>query len=619
MRMVINRNHSHFFCNFDLLFNKNFCMKYIIAITAFFFSVTILNAQPKRELRGAWVATVSNIDWPSSSSVSVAQQQAEIITILNDHKTTGINAIYLQVRGECDAIYPSTIEPWSRIFGTNIPNYDPLQFWIDECRKRGMEFHAWFNPYRAATSATNSYASTHITNTRPDLLLSQGTLRVLDPGKPDSWNYAIKVVMDVLRRYDVDGIHFDDYFYPYPPGSGAPYNDDATFAAMPRGFTDQLAWRRNNIDTLIRQVYDSVKLVKPWVKFGVSPFGIWRNQSSSAQGSATSGLQSYDAIHADTRSWLQKQWVDYMMPQVYWSIGFSAANYAVLVPWWSGNANGRHIYIGQAAYKVNNGGTDANWASGSQIPSQIRLHRPVANVFGSNFFSTKNVNQNPLGMRDSLRNDFFKIPCLLPVMPWRDNTVPAAASNLSVVLNGNNVELQWQKPATTTDELQKVRQFVVYRSTTTPVDITTANNIRIVTNKDTTKYTDATVADGTYYYTVTALDRFHNESAVSNTVTVALNPTAINEINSLVSDFRVASENPATGIVKLKFTALQFLKNVTVRVVDNNGKVMNTMTMNNRVVGTHNLSINTQNFSSGVYYINLITGKGTKTVKVVVK
>jgi uncharacterized lipoprotein YddW (UPF0748 family) len=594
-------------------------MKYFF-ITSFLCCIlNIIIAQPKRELRGAWVATVSNIDWPSSASLTSAQQQAEITSILNDQKSTGINAIYLQVRGECDAIYPSTIEPWSRIFGTNTPNYDPLQFWIDECRKRGMEFHAWFNPYRAATSSNNTYASNHITNTRPDLILAQGTLRVLDPGKPDSWNFAIKVFMDVLRRYDVDGIHFDDYFYPYPPSSGSAYNDDATFAAMPRGFTDKLAWRRNNIDTLIRQVYDSVKLVKPWVKFGVSPFGIWRNQASSTQGSATSGLQSYDAIHADTRSWLQKQWVDYMMPQVYWSIGFSPANYAVLVPWWSSNANGRHIYIGQAAYKVNNGGTDANWISGSQIPSQIRLHRPIANVFGSNFFSTKNVNQNPLGMRDSLRNDFFKIPCLLPTMPWRDNVVPAAASNLSFTLNGNNVELQWQKPTATSDELQKVRQFVVYRSTTTPVDITTANNIRTVTNKDTVKYIDASVADGTYYYTVTSLDRLHNESAVSNTITVALNTTDINEVNSLVSDFKISNENPTTGIIKLKFTVLQFLKNVTIRVVDNSGKVMSTISMSNRVIGTHNLSINTHNFASGVYYLNLITGKGTKTVKVIVK
>jgi uncharacterized lipoprotein YddW (UPF0748 family) len=195
---------------------------------------------PKRELRGAWIATVSNIDWPSATNLSATAQQNEFIQILNAHKASGMNAVYVQIRTQCDALYASSFEPWSNVLtgtqGTN-PGYDPMQFMITECRKRGIEFHAWFNPYRAVVNYNQigTFAPSHIAITRPDLLLDQGTLRVLDPGKPEVWEYVIKIVMDVVRRYDIDGVHFDDYFYPYPPSTGLPYNDDATYAAFPRG------------------------------------------------------------------------------------------------------------------------------------------------------------------------------------------------------------------------------------------------------------------------------------------------------------------------------------------------------------------------------------------------
>ncbi len=596
----------------------------ILATIILFFTFILVKAQPKRELRGAWVATVSNIDWPSSRTLTAAQQQAEIISILDQHKATGINAIYLQVRGECDAIYPSSIEPWSFVFNntqgaTANPGYDPLQYWITECRKRGMEFHAWFNPYRSVINTTNiaTYASNHIAVTRPDLLLTQGTLKVLDPGKPEVIDYVLKVFMDVLRRYDIDGIHFDDYFYPYPPSTGLPYNDDATFASFPRGFTDKLAWRRANIDSLIKRTNDSVKLVKPWVKFGVSPFGIWRNQGTNALGSATNGLQSYDDIHADTRGWILNNWVDYMMPQIYWSIGFSAANYAVLAPWWNNNANGRHIYLGQAAYKVNNN-TDVNWSNPSQIPSQIRLHRTYPNIYGSTHFSTKNVNANPLGMRDSLRNDLYKTPSIIPTMPWRDNIVPAAPSNLAFILTGNNVELTWQKPSVTSDELQKVRQFVVYRSTSPIIDIANTNNIRIVTSIDTTKYTDINVAPATYYYTITSLDRLYNESVVSNNVMVSLAATGISMVNALIPTLTIKSSNPAKDNINVAYTLTQNVA-ASIQLINEQGIVVKNTDKMVRRIGLNNQIINIQNLPNGMYTVTLNTTQGRKSIKVLVQ
>lgn len=382
---------------------------------------------PKHELRGAWIATFSNIDWPRANDLPVATQQSDLIQLLDQLQSTGINAVFFQVRSQCDAMYESQIESWSadltgRQGRAPSPAYDPLEFMIAACRQRGFEVHAWFNPFRAVSNVSNlaSFAPNHIARTRPEWLLAQGSLRILDPGLPQVRDHVISVLLDVLRRYDVDGIHFDDYFYPYPPSSGSPFNDDVSFAADARGFTNRQDWRRDNINLFIQRSQESIRAVKPWVKFGVSPFGIWRNRSSDPSGSATNGLQSYSDIYADSRKWIQQAWVDYLTPQLYWSVGFSVANYGVLLPWWNALGGSRHIYSGMAAYKVSNGGTDTNWNQPTQIPNQVRLNRQHAHVRGQTFFSTKNVLANPLGVRDALRDDLFKTPALLPPMPWKD-------------------------------------------------------------------------------------------------------------------------------------------------------------------------------------------------------
>jgi uncharacterized lipoprotein YddW (UPF0748 family) len=482
---------------------------------------TIAQITPKRELRGAWIATYLGIDWPNRTQTP-AQQQAAFITIVNHHKATGLNALYVQVRSQCDALYNSSIDPWSAdLTGTQgvapNPAWDPMQFAIEECHKRGMEFHAWINPYRAVANSNNlpGFAASHVAKQHPEWLLSQGTLRVLDPGLPQVRDYITSVIDDIVRRYDVDGIHFDDYFY---PGSPSTFNDDATYAADPRGFTDRGDWRRDNISLLIKRLYDTIKAVKPWVKFGISPSGIYRNSTDPEIGSPTTGLQHYVTLFADTRKWLEEGWVDYIMPQVYWYIGQPGADYAKVMPWWNSHAYGRHIYIGMAGYKVNDAAQAQPWKEPTQIPNQVRMNRDSAysHIYGQSIYNTSSLRSSTrLGFRDSLRLHFYNRPALQPTMPWRDNAAPEAPIALNAYQHANDsVTLNWVNMASTVDEMDKARQFVIYRSTQPAID---TNVMLAITTQNETSYTDTTIEPNTtYYYAVSAVDRFHNESGTSN-------------------------------------------------------------------------------------------------------
>ncbi|WP_461491825.1 family 10 glycosylhydrolase [Pontibacter sp. HJ8] len=475
---------------------------------------------PKREFRGAWIASYFGIDWPNKNHTP-AQQRAAFISIVEHHKATGKNALFIQVRSQCDALYPSELEPWSSDLtglqgrAPSTP-WDPMEFMIEECHKRGIEFHAWINPYRAIANYANigSFDPNHVAKTHPEWLLASGVQRILNPALPEVRDYVTTVIDDIVKRYDVDGIHFDDYFYP-----NAAFNDDANFLNDPRGFTDRGDWRRDNVNLLIRQVSESIKTAKPWVKFGISPSGIYRNSTNPAIGSATSGLQHYVSLYADSRKWLQEGWIDYLAPQVYWYMGQPGANYSVLIPWWNNNSYGRHIYIGMAGYKVNDPAQGTHWANPSQIPNQMRLNRAHANIQGQAIYNTSSLRStSKLGFRDSLRYDFYSKPALLPTMPWRDNTAPDAPTELIATRYANDsVVLNWTKPAFTANELDKVKRFVIYRSLSPLIDSENTANILAITNTDTDTFTDVALASGdTYYYKVTALDRFHNESAPSN-------------------------------------------------------------------------------------------------------
>lgn len=572
---------------------------------------------PKREFRAAWVATVNNIDWPSSKTLSVAAQKQELMTILDQHKQAGLNAVLVQIRSNCDALYPSFFEPWSEVL-TGLqgrsPQYDPLDFMISECRKRGLEFHAWFNPYRVVSNINTAIVdSNHVSRKHPEWLLPFGNLRILDPGIPEVRNYVTSVVLDVVKRYDIDGVHFDDYFYPYPQ-TGLILNDDSTYIRHNRGFVDRGNWRRDNVDLFVKMISDTLKSVKPWVKFGISPFGIWQNKTTAQPlGSATGGLQSYNDIFADSRKWLQQGWLDYAAPQLYWYIGLSVANYSVLVPWWNDIAFGKHIYIGQGAYRIN---ADANW-NAAQMPTQIRLNRQYPNVFGSIYYNTTSLKSNPLGFRDSLRTNLYQYPTLLPTMKWRDSIPPSVASGLTAVRNPTNVQLTWTKPAATTQELQKVRQFVVYRfDDYAPVNYQDARAIRYITPTDTTAFTDETVQTGRRYtYVVTALDRFHNESAPSNIAVII--GTATQDLNSNSAHLE-ASPNPFSDVVQIHY---ELKKNSFIQLTVNDlyGREVASLVNRNQISSAYTLPFEAHYLPSGIYFIYLKTEDGIAVKKVILQ
>ena len=485
-------------------------------------------ASPKREMRGVWISTHISLDWPNRTQTP-AQQRTALLGILDHNKATGMNAAFFQVRSQSDAMYPSAIEPWS-YYLTNqqgaapVPAWDPLQYAIDESRKRGLEFHAWINPYRAVATLANAgnnlqYAPTHVSRTHPEWMLTVGTVQILNPGLAAVREHVTTVIMDIVNRYDVDGIHFDDYFY--PSGMTATI-DDAAYNADPRGFPATAAgradWRRDNINLLISGVADSIKAVKPWVKFGVSPSGIYRSSTDPAIGSPTSAgaLQHYSALFADSRKWLQSGWLDYLAPQVYWYIGQTGSDYKLLVPWWNENAFGRHVYVGLADYKMNTTG----WTSPTQIADQIALNRASSNVHGQVHFRHAFLVANPLNYRTDLKDNIYHRPALLPAMPWKDDVRPETPVAVTPARNADgSVSLSWTHPAAASNELDKVRRYAVYRSEQRDIDIEDAANLVGLTDADETTYTDRSVEPGKfYYYSVTSLNRLHHESAATGTV-----------------------------------------------------------------------------------------------------
>ncbi|GAA4391188.1 family 10 glycosylhydrolase [Hymenobacter koreensis] len=580
-------------------------------------------AGPKREFRAVWVAHVFNLDWPSSRTRTPAQQRAEFISLLDRHKQNGLNAVVVQVRASGDAIYPSTLEPWSEwLSGTQDvgpqPAYDPLAFMIRETHRRGMEFHAWFNPYRAVTNATtSSIAANHVSRLHPDWIVPFGALRVLNPGLPQVRTYLNRVVMDVVRRYDIDGVHFDDYFYP-APATGLTFDDDAAFTADPRGFTAKADWRRDNIDLFVRAVSDSIRNVKPRVKFGISPPGVWRN-GTSVGGTATTAFASYSDIFADSRKWLQQGWVDYLAPQVYFSIGQTAANYSLIVPWWSQQVlptMPRHVYVGQAAYKVSATASDVNFRSPSQIPSQIRLLRQQPNIQGSIHYKSTELLANPLGVADSLRLNFYRNPALAPTMPWKDNVPPTTPVQAGLWNDANNsgfVYIGWQ-PGPAASDGEQSRWYVVYRipGATGPVTATDlADPANIAAVIDTTVYRDIARPGVPFRYAVTALDRLHNESAPVQNFILLL-PTKPATVTALLEP---AYPNPFRESTQLTYT-LPAAGQATVRVLDLTGRTVTTLTNGRETAGRHTVTLQAGSLSAGLYVVELRTEGGTWRQKV---
>jgi uncharacterized lipoprotein YddW (UPF0748 family) len=473
---------------------------------------------PKREFRGVWVATVTNVDWPSSPRLSGDRQKSELVNILDYHAQAGINAVMLQVRPAADAFYAKSREPWSKWLtgpqGTPpTPFYDPLEFAVNEAHKRNMELHAWFNPYRATMDGgTSGLSPKHAVNMHPDWFFTYANRKLFNPGLPDVREYIIQVILDVVKNYDVDGIHMDDYFYPYPV-AGQRINDQATYEQYGRSrFADIRDWRRNNVDTLIHMLTDSIHKYKPFVKFGISPFGIWKNASQGAEGSATNGGSSYYEQYADTRKWMQQGWLDYINPQIYWPFGNRAAAFEKLTDWWSNNTYNRHLYLGQAAYRVNEP-RNIGFKNPDQIPAQIRYLRNNPRVQGSVYFSSASLRRNYGGLNDSLRNNYYKRPALPPAMLWLDSVAPNAPRQLSVGRNERGLQLNWQIPLLARDK-ELVYGYVVYRFYQGErIDTTDPSHILHIQYSPLTSSEDTTAERGkNYVYIVTAIDRLKNES-----------------------------------------------------------------------------------------------------------
>lgn len=402
--------------------------KLIVVLLSAITIITKAQVPGQYEFRAVWIATVENIDWPSKRTLTPEQQRAEFIRILDMHQRNGMNAIVMQIRPVTDAFYPSTYEPWSEYLNGKqglppSPFYDPLKFMIDETHKRGMEFHAWFNPYRAVFNVTkSSVAPGHITRLFPQWFVTYGTTKYFDPGMPQAREHVNRVIRDVVERYDVDAIHFDDYFYPYRiPGKEFP--DNASYAKYGNGINKE-DWRRSNVDSIIKQLSATIKSVNPRVKFGISPFGVWRNSSKDPRGSASkAGITNYDDLYADILFWANEGWIDYIVPQLYWEIGHKLVDYKMLLDWWADNTYGKHLYIGHGIYRT----TEVKagpWKDKDQIPEQIRYLRANPNVLGSVYFSSKTFASNPNGWNDTLRNNYYRYPALVPPMKWIDSVPP---------------------------------------------------------------------------------------------------------------------------------------------------------------------------------------------------
>ena len=504
-------------------------MKYIFSLLLLMtmgFAVFAQSHPPKFEFRAVWVATVTNIDWPSKPGLSSEQQQAEAIRILDMHRELGMNAVILQVRPSADAFYPSDLEPWSRYL-TGVPGkapepyYDPLQFWIEQSHKRGMELHAWLNPYRVALNHSQPLGGDHIAFKHPEWVLKYGNSLYFDPGLPQTREFVARVVKDIVTRYDVDAIHFDDYFYPYPLAEAFP--DTASFAVYNRGFfaEKKADWRRENVDIIIKMLNETIKSVKPWVKFGISPFGVWRNIADDPMGSNTrAGASNYDHLYADIIKWQELGWIDYTMPQLYWQIGHPQADFQTLAYWWQRHAYGRGMYIGLGLYKSDRESTAKEWTQPGELPRQIKLLREIGGIEGAAFYSSKHFDRDLQGFHDSLMYNLYKHPALVPQMPWLGNHAPRPVDKISK----KRKTVKWKvDPAG--NEYEKPRAFVIYLYRRgTQLDPENPRNIHVVLGSGNHNYQFERInaRRERYEVRVSVINRLNQESWLSAPVKIRL-------------------------------------------------------------------------------------------------
>lgn len=463
---------------------------------------------PKREFRGAWVQTVGQSRYSQMNSAAMKHYITDMVRKFDE---AGINAVIFQIRPEADAFYQSQLEPWSRFLtgaqgkAPDDPSFDPLAYIIEECHKRGMELHAWMNPYRVKTNINNPLSKDHLYWKYPERFVQYGTQLFFDPGLPENRGFICEVVRDIVTRYDVDAIHMDDYFYPYPI-AGAAFPDDNSFRmyGATQGFSPSQRddWRRNNVNLLIQQIKLTIAGSKPWVRFGISPFGIYRNKRSDPNGSETNGLQNYDDLYADIKLWVEKGWIDYNLPQLYWEIGHRAADYTTLLHWWNDNNYKQHLYIGQDLKRS---------LDKDELGMKIGQTREMSDVHGNCYWYGYQILDNFAGVADMMKTDIHRSKALLPAYTHLHKGRPGKVKKLSEVYTEDMHFLTWDHKIAPM-EPETAQRFVIYRFRKgEKIDIKRAENIVKITSENffILPYENG---ETRYTYVVTALDAFHNES-----------------------------------------------------------------------------------------------------------
>jgi len=470
------------------------------------------SVQPKREFRGAWIQIING----QFQGMGRNELQANLTRQLDKLQACGVNTVIFQVRGEADAFYRSSYEPWSR-FLTGVqgqapaPLWDPLEWMVREAHKRGMELHAWINPYRAKTKGTKTLAPTHPYSLHPERFFSYDGLLLFDPGLQENRDYICMIVSDIVSRYDVDGIHIDDYFYPYPV-AGQEIPDEATFKAHSNGITDKADWRRYNVNLLVCRLYETIHEIKPWVKFGVAPFGIYHNEGTGfVPGSKTRGLQNYDDLYADVLYWIEQGWVDYSVPQLYWEIGHKTADYETLVKWWSRHASKRPLVIGQDVERTVRA-LDRDNPKINQLPAKFNLQRSLPGVQGSCLWYSAAVVANTGNFATALTKRYHRYPALQPAMPFLSELAPGKVRGLRVVTMDDGRRVLCWKPGKSKKRNWETdaAAYAVYRfAKGAKADIGNPAAIVAVTRQP---FWKLPAGDGNKYtYVVTPLNRIQNE------------------------------------------------------------------------------------------------------------
>ncbi len=491
----------------------------LLSLTFLFLFNYTFSAAPKRQMRAVWIATVTNLDWPSKKGLSTYEQKKEMIRLLDELQANNINTVIFQARPSADVYYESSIEPWSMWLSGRqgiapSPYYDPLQFVIDECHKRCMEVHVWLNPYRVLNyDDVSLFNKDHLFFKRKELFVKYGNKYYFNPGLKDTQEHLTTIVKEIVKKYDIAAIHFDDYFYPYPV-AGENFPDNCTYQNNPRGFSCKNDWRRDNVTEIIKQLNHTIKSIKPWVEFGISPFGVWRHKAQDPLGSGTTqSLTNYDHLYADILKWLKEGYIDYVVPQLYWEIGRKNFDYSVLVDWWAKNAYNSNLYIGLFAsgFEISNAQA---WKKPNELIRQMDLNKIYPQIQGEVFFRAGTFIKNHQGLNTTLKNKHYKYPALVPISKTITGEQSAQPKIIEFIEENNKRILSWQ--TVNEKDGKEVAYYVIYAFQGDEIgDMNDPSTIVGISAENKLDLTDFCASKhGSYAFVVTSINKYKLESDV---------------------------------------------------------------------------------------------------------